>query len=60
MFPMDMVFIFYLTFMFNLGLKANIHVLKVFHIHNYKVSIIKFLYLNKKKLNIQVSFSFVL
>jgi hypothetical protein len=35
----------YSTFMFSLGLKENIHVLKVFHIHNYKVSIIKFFYL---------------
>jgi hypothetical protein len=30
-----------------LGLKENIHALKDFHIHNYKVSSIKFFYLNK-------------
>jgi hypothetical protein len=38
---MDKVLI-YSAFMFSMGLKENIHALKVFHIHNYKVSIIKF------------------
>jgi hypothetical protein len=45
MLAMDRVLI-YSTFMFSLGLKENIHALKKFHIHNYKVSIIKFFYLN--------------
>jgi hypothetical protein len=41
MLAMDMVLI-YSTFMFSLSLKENIPALKVFHIYNYKVSIIKF------------------
>jgi hypothetical protein len=42
MLVVDRVLIYY-TFMFSLGLKENIHALKVFHIHNYKkFHIIKF------------------
>ena len=31
--------------MFSMDLKENIHALKKIHIHNYKLSIIKFFYL---------------
>jgi hypothetical protein len=43
MLVLDRVLI-YSTFMFSLGLKENINALKKNHIHNYKVSIIKFFY----------------
>ena len=47
----------YSTFMFSLGLKENINALKKFHIHNYKVSIIKFFDLTNFLNNIYLWFN---